>query len=190
MLTQTSSFHVGVDIGGTHIYVGFMDMSSTIIESIKYNIDGKTLLPDLAIQKIVDTIHDFHSKNPNSTLLGVGICCPGQSKEGVLIAAANLPLFINAPFCELIAKHLNYVQVTLVNDADAAICAELFSASNKSMYQSIQNAAIITVGTGIGVGLIINRRLHAGTNSLIEAGHMIINHSPDAPLCGCGQVSC
>jgi len=103
----------------------------------------------------------------------------------VIVATANLPLFKNVPICKLVSTALNGVPVVLVNDADAALCAEI--ASNSGL-TNVRNAALVAVGTGIGVGLLLDGKLHQGHNGLIEAGHMIIDKSSDAPLCGCGQV--
>lgn len=109
----------------------------------------------------------------------------GHCKDGVIVATANLPLFKNVPICQLVSTALNNIPVVLVNDADAALCAEM--ASNSALTH-VRNAALVAVGTGIGVGLMLDGKLHQGHNGLIEAGHMIIDKSNDAPLCGCGQV--
>jgi len=112
----------------------------------------------------------------------------GQARDGVLVAAANLPLFKNAPISRLLSEKLNGVKVVLVNDADAALAAELKSTQTRHLYKDVKHAALVTIGTGIGVGLYLNNQLHQGHNGLVEAGHMIVNTSLFARQCSCGQV--
>ena len=60
-----------------------------------------------------------------------------------------------------------------MNDADAAICAELWRAREEG--RDYRNAAIITIGSGIGIGLVVNGDLHCGSRGLIEGGHMVFH---------------
>ena len=125
-------------------------------------------------------------------ICGIGVGCPGQSKDGVLVAASNLPLLKNAPLVDMLHSHamLADTPIILLNDADAAVCAELWAVDSKEAYIGAQNVAMITLGTGIGLGLVLNGRLYQGGFGCVEGGHMIVDSSPDATLCGCGQRGC
>lgn len=136
----------------------------------------------------------------------MGVGCPGQCKNGILVAASNLPGWKNVPLCNMILDQLlimeknenfikdnRHIPVILLNDADAAISAELWGES-RELYASHDNAAMITLGTGIGVGLVLNGKLYQGSNGLIEGGHMIVCGGVDDNIsrrkCGCGQIGC
>ena len=125
-------------------------------------------------------------------ICGIGVGCPGQSKDGILIAASNLPLLKNAPLVDMLHSHalLANTPIILLNDADAAVCAELWAVDSKEAYTGAQNVAMITLGTGIGLGLVLNGRLYQGGFGCVEGGHMIVDSSPHATLCGCGQRGC
>jgi glucokinase len=106
-----------------------------------------------------------------------------------MVAAVNLPLFKDAPLVQLLSMKLINVHVILLNDADAAISSELLSNDTKEIYKGFTEVAMITLGTGIGVGLLLDGKLYQGHNGLIEAGHMIVDTSSSATRCGCGQAS-
>ena len=192
-------FDVGVDIGGSHISVGFVNRKThDIIDKIVWAVDV-TCSPEDAIDRISNSIYEIfnqiQSKYNSSWSIGViGIGCPGQAKNGILVNSSNLPKFKNAPLASMLhmrlKKELNHIDVAVVllNDADAALFAELKSFKSKHKYDNVQNACMITVGTGIGVSLFLNGAIFQGSNGLIEAGHMIIDCGPSARLCGCGQV--
>jgi glucokinase len=83
---------------------------------------------------------------------------------------------------------LGNVPATLLNDADAAVSAEVWG--NKERYGKYKNVAMITLGTGIGCGLILNGDLYQGSHGMIEAGHMMVTNSAQSRPCGCGQRGC
>lgn len=115
---------------------------------------------------------------------------PGQSKDGVLVAASNLPEFKNVPLSSLISKNFGHIPVLLVNDGDTTLSTEIWGNETKIRYKNVKNVVMVVIGTGIGIGVLINGNLYQGNNSLIEAGHMIINSSSDSIRCGCGQRGC
>eukprot|EP00605_Chrysophyceae_sp_TOSAG23-4_P001270 GSChrysophyteH1.ASY1.ANO1.1381.1 assembled CDS len=169
---MTERVYIGVDIGGSHISVALVE---TVVEMIKQ---------PLNTQNEISRAH--------RNLCGVGIGCPGQSKNGVLVAASNFPLLKNAPLVDMLHGYsfLADTPVVLLNDADAAVSAELWAADSRDYYTSVQNAAMITLGTGIGLGLVLNGRLFQGGFGCVEGGHMIVDSSADATACGCGQRGC
>jgi glucokinase len=182
---------VGVDIGGSHIGVGIVDSKGKILDSREILIDNTTLTPTDAVKIISENAKEMVnilSKVQPHRIISAGIGCPGQAFNGVIVAASNLPHFKNAPLAELMSTALNGVSVTLVNDADAAISAEVWGTDG--IYDNFSNIAMITLGTGVGFGLILDRQLYQGSYGLIEGGHMIVSTSPDSRQCGCGQKGC
>lgn len=114
----------------------------------------------------------------------VSIASTGIIKEGVLTALnpKNLGELAFFPIAEVVTRYTN-APITLLNDAQAAACAEYLQ------HQAVKNFAFITVSTGVGGGIILNNNLFSGTNGI--AGH--IGHTladPNGELCGCGRKGC
>jgi len=110
-----------------------------------------------------------------------------------LVAASNFPLLRNYPIASKLSSLFeDYLQrkisVQLLNDADAAIAAEVWGSGNK--YKEYKNIAMVTLGTGIGLGLVLNGQLYQGSNGLVEGGHMIVTDRPASRRCQCGQIGC
>jgi len=171
--------------------VGLLTVKGDILSYVEEGLpDPKTLTCESLAQKIKALVDQVCVKHEDMLpLLAVGIGCPGQSRRGILVAASNLPTLKKAPLADAVSWALGGVPTTLLNDADAAMAAELWSERSGSKYAGVNNAAMLTLGTGIGSAVMLSGNLHEGANGLIEAGHMIVN-----PLmgrkCGCGQVGC
>jgi glucokinase len=185
----TMEVFVGVDIGGSHVSVGYIDSTGQLLgATADVEIDRLTLKPEQMIS-IIQSLVD-KSKDKDWVICSIGIGCPGWAKNGVLVRASNLPHFQNFDFASALNHHHPNVPVLLLNDADAAVSAEVWGKDSKERYKNFTNVAMVTLGTGIGCGLILNGQLHLGSNGLIEAGHMIVCTAADSRKCGCGQYGC
>ena len=180
--------YVGIDIGGSHISVGFVDSDGNVLSKSETHLDNFSVLPHDLVALITE--HISENKPANFRLAAIGVGIPGQSKANVLVAASNLPNFKNVPLAAMISERNNNIPVLLLNDADAAICAEVWGKESRLYYESKSNIALITLGTGIGLGLILNNTLHQGSNGLVEGGHMIVSNKASSRKCGCGQIGC
>eukprot|EP01038_Epipyxis_sp_PR26KG_P007488 gene7488-10203_t len=181
---------VGIDIGGSHIGIGYISNTSfSLIKPIhSIKIDGLILHPKKMIKLIKDELNNFIEDTKSIKAIGIG--CPGQSKNGIIVAAANFPFFVNAPLASLMSESFNNIPVILLNDADAILASLVWSSNEFNLYKNI---AMISLGTGIGFSLILDNKLYQGSNGLIEGGHMIVNSSRDNSKnvkCGCGQYGC
>lgn len=182
---------VGVDIGGSHIGIGIVDSNGKILDSREVPVDNNALTPEHAVKIIADNATAMVlslSKSQSCRIVSAGVGCPGQAFKGVLVVASNLPHFQNVPLADLVSNALNNVPVTLVNDADAAISAEVWGTDG--IYNDFSNIVMITLGTGIGCGLILDGQLYQGSHGLVEGGHMIVSTSSNSRHCGCGQHGC
>lgn len=194
---------IGVDIGGSHCEVGAIDGTGAVLESISLPWDSTELTPAKAIAQITNGVQSLlvilNKTYPNDKpiIIAAGMGCPGQSVDGVLVGASNFPRFPpNTPLAAMLSASLG-VPTTLLNDADAAICAEVWG--NPASYPS-PHVAMVTLGTGIGFALILNNALHRGAFGMIEGGHMIVctatgstgsaQGTQQARACGCGQTGC
>ncbi len=178
--------YIGIDLGGMSIKAGIVDKQGKIL--IKDKVPTKAdrhyseIILDMAtlIKKL---LNDSHITIDD--VLGIGIGSPGtpDSKSGVLVFSNNLH-FYNVPIREELKRYYD-VPIYLENDANVAALAESEFGASKN----VENSVMITLGTGIGGGIIINNRIYGGFNSAAsELGHMIIVH--DGILCSCGQKGC
>ncbi len=179
-------YYVGIDLGGTNIAAGIVDAEGRIIKkgSVPTGRERSSLdiikdMCDLVLSLMKDlgiTEKDLHS---------IGIGSPGapDRKNGVILYANNLP-FRNVPMRAEIQKIIN-VPVYLENDANCAAIAESVAGAAKGA----EYAVIITIGTGIGGGVIINNKLYTGFNGAAgELGHVVLMLSGEA--CSCGRKGC
>ncbi|MGY4676070.1 N-acetylmannosamine kinase [Ursidibacter arcticus] len=172
---------LAIDVGGTKIaaaLVTLKDKDAQVTQRIQIhtpqNPSAEAL--DDALAEVLQTFQGQFDK--------VSVASTGIIQNGILTALnpknlGNLAFF---PLEQSIAKHTDK-PITLLNDAQAAGCAEFLRQDD------VDNFAFITVSTGVGGGIILNRKLFTGTNGV--AGH--IGHSladPNGEPCGCGRVGC
>lgn len=178
---QMEQMAMGIDIGGTNVKVGLVDkegklfLSSTIPTS-----ELKLFWVDLVkfCEKIL-----IKANISWKQVLGVGIGIPGLiDGQGHLHMAPNLH-WHNINVIEA-ASQVFPVPVKTENDANLAALGEHWVGAGKNSSSFI----MITVGTGIGSGFIINDELYKGTGFATELGHMVIN--TDGPSCNCGNRGC
>ncbi len=192
------TYYIGIDIGGSHIGFGLLH-NDTLELMHEYEVYlENSILPESLIDLLHIEIIKLTKKVTSCTILGIGIGCPGQCKNGVLVAAANFEYLGNTAICKLLRDKINgnrvfaaNCNIVLLNDADAAISAEVWGKHTVEKYKNYQNIAMITLGTGIGLGLVLNSNLYQGSNGLVEGGHMIIDtNKQTSRKCGCGQFGC
>ena len=172
---------LGIDIGGTNVKFGVVDENFNIVKA--YSIKTETDKGDRhLVQTIVDTAKEIYTEYPFTR---VGIGTPGKvdQEAGICVRAANLP-YANTPMKEL-AEAALHMDVTIANDATCAVCGELYA----GMGRKYKNFIMVTLGTGVGGGIVIDGKPYSGTNGNAgEFGHMIIQ-AGGVP-CGCGQKGC
>lgn len=179
-------YYIGIDLGGTNIKAGVVNENYEIIAKAT----TKTLLPRPAEEICADmakvsleaveqaglTLDDIES---------VGIGTPGtaNSATGIIEYSNNLG-FLNLPVVEIMQKHINK-PVYVENDANAAAYGEFVAGAAKGA----NDAVCITLGTGVGGGIIINGKIYSGFNFAgAEIGHTVVD--PNGPECTCGRKGC
>ena len=174
---------VGVDIGGTSIKVGVVDRDGNIIKrgSVKTDVEGgpHKIIGDIGnlIWSMIDT--------KDRDFVGIGIGCPGaiNSVTGTVDRAYNLK-WENVPLAEQLARHINK-PIKVSNDANVAALGETMFGVGR-IYS---NTIFITLGTGVGGGIIIDNKLYEGNESKgAELGHMVL--VVDGEQCTCGRRGC
>ena len=175
------AYYIGVDIGGTNIKTGVVDSSGNILgeSSVPTGADRhqEVVLVDI-LQTVKDSIAAAKVKAKEIKAVGVG--SPGMIdyEKGIVIRNFNLG-WENFHIADLMSKALD-VPVRLANDADAAALGEVVAGSAKGA----KSAMIITLGTGVGSGYVIDEKIFRGC----EWGHMVIVHN--GRKCTCGRNGC
>lgn len=173
-----------VDIGGTKLALGVVDESGRVIEKAEVPTDAARGF-EHAMREISALLRQC-ALQTDSTLRGIGIGCTGQvdAPTGVLGEVHNLPGWKGSNPVAFLSQEFG-VPVALENDADAAALGELYWGSGKSHTPMIY----VTVGTGIGVSVILDGKIYRGAGQCHpEIGHQVID--PAGPLCTCGVRGC
>ena len=172
---------LGIDIGGTNVKFGVCDDSYNIIKS--YSIKTLKDKGDMAfLESICEKVNEIKEEFP---IEKIGMGSPGtiDTVNGIGIRAANLP-YSNTPITETVER-LTGIPVSIGNDATCAIAGELYAGCGKEY----RNFAMITLGTGVGGGIVIDRKIYNGKTGVVaEFGHFSIKY--DGLPCPCGQKGC
>ncbi|TLM99922.1 ROK family glucokinase [bacterium] len=182
-MNMAEKYVIGIDLGGTNIKGALLGFQGNIIE--KYEI--ATLAnagPEVVANRIVQ-VAKILIKDLGDRVAGLGIGVPGQPDQstGSVIFAPNLR-WRNVPLIPMLKPSLGF-PMFLENDANAAALGEKWCGAGRDAV----NMVAITIGTGIGGGVIINGRLYRGSSgSAGEIGHTVV--LPDGPQCNCGNRGC
>ncbi len=177
---------VGIDLGGTNLKGAIVDRKGRVIA--KHVRPLPEVDPEGTISEIVALVDQFLSvaSAGRSDLAGVGVGAPGPMRygTGTITQAANLPGWRNVPLRDLLRERLQ-VPVLFDNDGNAAAFGEFWLGAGKDG----QDLVMLTLGTGVGAGVILNGRiLHGHHENAAELGHTIM--VPNGLPCPCGQRGC
>lgn len=178
-------YRIGVDLGGTNIAAGLIDENRTVIDkrSVKTNVPRpvEALIDDM-IQLSLELLKRNNLSYDDIASIGLGVPCTANQENGHLEDANNLG-FEDVPFLENLKDRLP-VPVYFENDANAAAWGEYVTGD----YQE-DSFIMVTIGTGIGGGIILNGKLWPGINgAAAEFGHMTIRYN--GIPCNCGRQGC
>ena len=176
----------GVDLGGTTVKIAYFDETGKMISNWEIPTvtegHGSQILPDIAA-----SIREYRERNriPDSDLLGLGIGVPGPvDGKGMVNRCVNLGWGVFNISEEL--SRLTGLPVKAGNDANVAALGEFWKGGGKD-YDSM---VLVTLGTGVGGGIVIDGRLlHGAHGAGAEIGHMVLNRDETA-VCGCGKRGC
>jgi glucokinase len=177
-------YAIGVDLGGTSIKIGMVDEKGKIVEKVSVDSlanDG----PNAVVSQIKKGIKQLLKKD-DYKLLGIGIGSPGtiRIKKGTVEDPPNFPGWGKIHLGNLIKKEFK-VEVFVENDANAAAIGELIYGAGRKY----ENFIMITLGTGVGGGIIINKKIYRGeVGGAGELGHVTID--AEGVPCKCGSFGC
>ena len=175
--------NIGIDVGGTNLRAGVVDeygrLRSRVSAPVKTAENPQRLIYCLA--KLSRQAAEMAGV-PESEIRSVGVGIPGAVAGGKILYTCNLPLR-DVPFEKLFRAYFDR-PVYLGNDADCAAAGEWLYGAGRGL----ENFVMITLGTGLGGGFILNRKLYAGSGMAGEIGHMVIRR--DGAACSCGRRGC
>ena len=180
-------YRIGVDLGGTNIAVGLVNEELQIVKK-KSTPTGAERPGEEIVKDIAALCRDICAEEgiDPKTLACVGIATPGIANHdtGVVDYANNLP-FYKFPIADLLKKELGVENVRIENDANAAAWGEAVAGAAKGT----KNSVMITLGTGVGGGIVVDNKIFSGFNYAgAELGHIVIEVG-GAP-CSCGRRGC
>lgn len=184
-MAEHRRYSIGVDLGGTNLRAAAITEDGSELGKIS----GRTNLRegrDAVIEDIVMAIRELRQECGFEGLQGVGVAVPGfiDMKDGLIVGSNNLPQFEGFPVRDDISRKLGK-PVILENDANAAALGEKWLGAGKD----VMDLVLLTLGTGIGGGIIINGHiLHGFVGMAGEFGHMTV--IPGGNPCGCGNSGC
>jgi glucokinase len=179
-------FSIGVDLGGTNLRIAAVSASGELLE--KVTLGTKLALGrDHVIDEMCEAIQRLSRKyKATGSFLGAGIGVPGliDLQTGMMRKAANLPGWENYPARAEIERRLS-ASVVLENDARVATFGEQWLGAARG----VPNVAMLTLGTGIGGGIVLGGKIFHGMNGMAgEFGHVTVE--PEGYPCGCGNRGC
>jgi glucokinase len=187
MTQYTAAPVLAIDIGGTKIMSAIISADGRIQASdiCLTNADGGV---SKVIERLFTQIDELLGQEITEVrkLGGIGIACAGgvDTERGLITQSPNLPDWHDVPLAEIIRKEYR-IDTYLVNDASAAALGE----HRFGVGVGVNNLVMVTLGTGIGGGVVINGELYLGADgSAAEIGHMIID--VNGPACACGSNGC
>lgn len=173
---------VGIDVGGTNLKAGLVDAQGKIlaVKRIPLGFTTPEAFAETLAELAVSVAREGGVDLSDLEYVGAGI--PGAVAEGEILYTTNIPME-HVPLADLFRRYLDR-PLLLGNDGDCAAVGEYFCGAGRGA----KNFIIVTLGTGIGGGLILNGKLHTGMGSGGEVGHLVTH--PGGDLCNCGRHGC
>lgn len=181
-------YRIGVDVGGTNVKIALVDFDGKIIYSNTVPTRAE-MGYEAGVNNIKQAIKELMQETSATakTIEAIGFGLPGQIdyKEGLVKNLPNIPGWVNIPLAKIMEEEFS-IPARLDNDVRCAALGELNFGAGKGC----ENLICITVGTGIGSGIVLNGKLVRGAaNAAGEIGHIKMQMT-GGPLCGCGDYGC
>eukprot|EP00939_MAST-03C_sp_MAST-3C-sp1_P004607 g4607.t1 len=194
------AYWVGMDLGATNAKAAVISDEGNVLAYCKLPLDvtsNKGLMPNNVVDKLVECAAEALAKAEMTwaDVAGVGVGSPGglDVEKGIVVGIANLfPGCTEVPLCSMISKRIGNVPTVLVNDADAAVFAEMWVGVGRPKSDGgeseVKHMVFLTLGSGIGAGVVVDGNVVRGKSGTIEGGHHII--VVDGRPCTCGSRGC
>lgn len=184
---MSKPYVLGVDIGGTNTVFGIVDARGQVVAS-----DSIKTRKHANFDDYIEELHNgverlIEANDAQDKIQGIGIGAPnGNYYTGEILNPPNLPWGPVIPLAEMVSKIFGGIPVAVTNDANAAALGEMTYGSARGMKDFI----MITLGTGVGSGIVVNGQLVYGHDGFAgELGHVIVKRN-NGRVCGCGRTGC
>lgn len=179
-------YYIGIDIGGTNLKAGLVDESYQITATKKQPLQFESMeqMGETLAKMAIALVEENNVPREQIASVGMGFPGPVDDRKGVVIKTVNIPIRFMAA-ADIFHKYWDGVPVHLGNDADCAALGEYYHYEDKN----IESLILVTLGTGIGTGIILNGHIHTGINGCAgEGGHIVLVHNGEQ--CTCGRKGC
>lgn len=183
---MSKPYVLGIDIGGTNTVFGIVDARGVVIASASIKTAKHSNINDYINELYTEAMRLLEANDAIDKVHGIGIGAPNANYfTGVIEDGVNLPWPTPIPLAQLVSDKFG-IPVAITNDANAAAIGEMTYGAARGLKDFI----MITLGTGVGSGIVINGQLVYGHDGFAgELGHVIVKRN-NGRLCGCGRTGC
>jgi glucokinase len=183
-----SDCFLGIDLGGTNVKAGVVTPDGDVLSRVEWTTEVH-IGQQHSVERIVSCARDAVDKAgiPESDLKGIGIGSPGPLDifSGIVLSPVNFSTWGNVPLRQIVSDAFGGPPTAIDNDANVVAYGENWLGAGKDT----ENFLCITLGTGVGGGVVSEGRLvHGFDGNAAEIGHMSIDY--DGPPCNCGNLGC
>lgn len=177
---------LGIDIGGTNTVFGIVDTRGAVIASASIKTGKHSKIEDYLDELYTEATRLLEANDAVGKIHGIGIGAPNANYfSGIIEDGVNLPWPTPIPLAQMVSDKFG-IPVAITNDANAAAIGEMTYGAARG----IKDFIMITLGTGVGSGIVINGQVVYGHDGFAgELGHMIVKRN-NGRLCGCGRTGC
>ena len=177
---------LGIDIGGTNTVFGIVDTRGAVIASASIKTGKHSKIEDYLDELYTEATRLLEANDAVGKIHGIGIGAPNANYfYGIIEDGVNLPWPTPIPLAQMVSDKFG-IPVAITNDANAAAIGEMTYGAARGLKDFI----MITLGTGVGSGIVINGQVVYGHDGFAgELGHMIVKRN-NGRLCGCGRTGC
>ena len=177
---------LGIDIGGTNSVFGIVDARGMVVASSSIKTQKHSNIDDYIDELYTEATRLIEANDATDKIHGIAIGAPNANYfTGVIEDGVNLPWPTPIPLAKLVSEKFG-IPVAITNDANAAAIGEMTYGAARG----IKDFIMITLGTGVGSGIVINGQLVYGHDGFAgELGHIIVKRN-NGRLCGCGRTGC
>lgn len=184
---MSKPYVLGIDIGGTNTVFGIVDARGHVVASDSIKTRKHADFNDYIAELHTEIVRLLKTNDAEDKLQGIGIGAPNANYyTGMIENGVNLPWGNNVALAEKVSRAFGGIPVAVTNDANAAAIGEMTYGAARGMKDFI----MITLGTGVGSGIVINGQVVYGHDGYAgELGHVIVKRN-NGRVCGCGRTGC
>lgn len=185
-MVNSKPYVIGIDMGGTNTVFGIVDARGIVLASNSIKTRKHANISDYIDELYEETMRLVRQLDVEGKIFGIGVGAPNANYfTGMIEDGVNLPWPTPIPFAQMLSDKFG-IPVAITNDANAAAIGEMTYGAARG----IKDFIMITLGTGVGSGIVINGQLVYGHDGFAgELGHVVVKRN-NGRLCGCGRTGC